>query len=93
MNSGENARKKKKTWQDDVMSMEEELMRYGAGHHVTEIYSPPRATYWAQKMRLSPGMAFDLTQNGPEDGQPWDFNVPEKAQKQTEGYRITSHYC
>ena len=32
-------------------------------------------------MRLSPGMAFDLTQNDPEDGQPWDFNVLEKAEK------------
>ena len=31
---------------------------------VTEVFSPPRVTVWADRMRLSPGLAFDLTQKG-----------------------------
>ena len=55
--------------------------RYGAGHHVTEIYSPPRVTSWAAMMRLVPGLALDLTCKVPEDGLPWGFNNPDTVAK------------
>ena len=46
---------------------------------VSEIYSPPRVT---GIMRgggvLQPGVALDLTTTDPHDGQPWDFDRPEK---------------
>ena len=74
-------RKGEKRWTDGQDRMEEELMRHGASHHVTEIYSPPRVTVWVDRMRLAPGLAFDLTQKDPEDGKPWDFNDPTKAAK------------
>ena len=73
--------KNERKWTDGQDRMEEELTRYGASHHVTEIYSPPRVTVWADRMRLAPGLAFDLTQMDPEDGKPWDFNDPGKAAK------------
>ena len=72
---------RERNWEDGVHRMDEELMKYGAGHHVSEIYSPPRVTKWAERMRLAPGMAFDLTQVDPEDGLPWDFNDGIKARK------------
>ena len=61
--------------------MDEELSRYGASHHVTELYALPRVAVWADGMRLAPGLAFDLTQKDPDDGKPWDFNDPNKASK------------
>ena len=48
---------------------------------VHEAYSPPRVTDVATAMGLIPGMALDLTTNDPDDGLPWDFNDPEKADK------------
>ena len=70
---------KRRRWSDGQDRMNEELSRYGAGHHVTEIYLPPRVAVWADRMRLAPGLAFDLTQKDPNDGKPWDFNDPNKA--------------
>ena len=61
--------------------MQKTLADYGTGHHVTEVYSPPRVTTWASRMKLTPGLAFDLTGLDPEDGRPWDFNDPNKAAK------------
>ena len=81
MGKGRDTGKRRRKWSDGVDRMEDELRMYGAGHHVTEIYSPPRVTVWADKMRLAPGLAFDLTQSDPEDGKPWDFNDPRKAAK------------
>ena len=36
---------------------------------------------WADRLRLAPGLAFDLTQKDPDDGKPWGFNDPNKASK------------
>ena len=54
-------------WVVGVSRIEEELMNYGAVHHVTEIYAPPRVTTLAEITRMVPGMAFDFTQMDPED--------------------------
>ena len=35
----------------------------------------------AQRMRMIPGLALDLTVNDPEDDKPWDFNDEEKRNK------------
>ena len=44
---------------------------------VSEIYSRPRITAYAASLGLSPGFALDLAVIDPDDGQPWDFDVPE----------------
>ena len=49
--------------------------------HVSEIYSPPRVTTVAQKMRLIPGLALDLTVNDPADDKPWDFNDEDEVEE------------
>ena len=61
--------------------MHRQLEMYGAGSHDTEVYSPPRVTAWAERMRMVPGLALDLTCVDPDDGKPWDFNDPDKADK------------
>ena len=71
-------------WDDDVHRMEDALMSHGGGHRVTEIYSPPRVTHWAQRMRLVPGIVFDMAHMDKEDGKPWDFNNPDKAKRAKE---------
>ena len=51
---------------------------------VSEIYSPPRVTRMASllpSLKLLPGYAFDITQNDPDDGMPWDFDIAEKRAK------------
>ena len=51
---------------------------------VTEIYSPPRVTRMASlmpSMKLLPGYAFDISQDDPNDGEPWDFNDSSKREK------------
>ena len=51
-----------------------QLITYG--HHVSEVYSPPRVTDIAQHMGLVPGFALDLTI--PDKwGRKWDFSKPE----------------
>ena len=70
-----------RTWDDGVKKMEHQLRENGIESHITEIYSPPRVTTWAEAMGLIPGMALDLTANDPDDGLPWDFNDPDKADK------------
>ena len=51
------------------------------GHHVSEVYSPPRINVTAAKIGLVPGMSLDLTQLDPHDGLPWDFTKAEKKDK------------
>ena len=51
------------------------------GSHVSEIFSPPRVTALANKFKLTPGFALDLSQDDPEDGKPWDFNNSAKRAK------------
>ena len=46
--------------------------------HVAEVYSPPRVIALADKFKLTPGCALDLTKNDPGDGKPWDFTKPDK---------------
>ena len=51
---------------------------------VSEMYSPPRVTRMASmlpSLKLLPGYAFDITQNDPDDGMPWDFDNAEKRAK------------
>ncbi len=51
---------------------------------VSEIYSPPRVTRTLSAMprhELSPGFALDITCVDPDDGEPWDFDVPGKREK------------
>ena len=51
---------------------------------VSELYSPPRVTAMLRRMTnhgLTPGLALDLTTTDPDDGTPWDFNLPEKREK------------
>ncbi len=48
---------------------------------VAEVYSPPRITRMAKQMGLSTAWALDLTENDPDDGQPWDLSKPEKRKK------------
>ena len=51
------------------------------GHHVSEVYSPPRVTQQAGRCNLKAGWSFDLTQNDPSDNKPWDFNVQSKRER------------
>ena len=51
---------------------------------VSEIYSPPRVTRMVSslpRMGLAPGFAFDITCADPDDGEPWDFDRPDKREK------------
>ncbi len=51
---------------------------------VSEVYSPPHVTKVLSKARrhpLAPGFALDITCIDPDDGEPWDFDRPEKRQK------------
>ena len=51
---------------------------------VSEMYSPPRVTRAISSMPgcdLIPGFALDLTCLDPDDGMPWDFDVPAKRDK------------
>ena len=68
-------------WDTGVAQMEEAIRQDGINAHVTEIYSPPRVTAMAEKFRMIPGLALDLTTLDPEDGKPWDFNDPAKQVK------------
>ena len=67
-------------YQDDVFS-QKLLGSIGYFHATTvisELYSPPRVTAEIRRSKsefLTPGLAFDITVNDPDDGQPWDFNV------------------
>ena len=50
----------------------------------SEIYSPLRITAEVRRGKykhLSPEIAFDLTVNDPDDGQPWDFSRHDKREK------------
>ena len=49
--------------------------------HVAEVYSPPRVTRLAPRLGLNPGFAFDLSENDPEDGRPWDFTQSAKRER------------
>ena len=46
----EGTRRNRMRWDDGQRAMQEQLDRYGAGHNVTEIYSPPRVTRWASRV-------------------------------------------
>ena len=49
-------------------------------NHVSEIYSPPRVTALAKQYGLKEGFALDLSVCD-EDGNPWDFDVPEMRER------------
>ena len=52
---------------------------------LTEIYSPPRVTNEIKEMRhkyVAPVLGLDLTVIDPFDGQPWDFDRPEKRKRE-----------
>ena len=51
---------------------------------MSEVYSPPRITaeVWRGKYKhLCPGIAFDLTVNDPDDGQPLGFSRHDKREQ------------
>ena len=50
---------------------------------MSEIYSPPRITaeVWRGKYKHLSRIAFDLTVNDPDNGQPWDFSRHDKREK------------
>ena len=51
---------------------------------VSEVYSPPRVTKVLSGMKghpLVPGFALDITCVDPDDGEPWDFDRPDKRNK------------
>ena len=51
---------------------------------VSEVYSPPRVTAELKRQRhkhLVAGLALDVTMVDPDDGMPWDFNLPSKRAK------------
>ena len=50
-------------------------------YDVAEVYSPPRITEMARRMGLKDGWALDLTVVDPDDGQPWNFENPDKCKK------------
>ena len=57
---------------------------------VSEVFSPPRVTKYLSKYPsryLIPGFALDLTTIDETDGQPWDFDLPEKRQRAIERVR------
>ena len=47
-------------------------------HMASQIHSPPRITEMIKMLKMSPGMALDLSVNDPDDGKPWDFTDPRK---------------
>ena len=53
----------------------------GIESHIIEIYSPPRVTTMAERFKLIPGLALDLTTIDPDDGMPWNFDDPSKRAK------------
>ena len=56
-------------------------------NNVSEIYSRPRVTAYATSLGLSPVFALDLAVVDPDDGKPWDFDVPAKCNKALERIR------
>ena len=63
---------------------------------VSEIYSPPRITKELHVMKskhFSPGLALDFTVIDPLDGQPWDFDKPEKRARTLDLYAGRSRIC
>ena len=56
-------------------------MKQAFGSDCGEVYSPPRITKMASEMGLHPAWALDLTVVDPDDGIPWDFNVPAKRRR------------
>ena len=52
-----------------------------SGCHVAEVYSPVRVAGVASDFGLEPGWSLDLTEVDPDDGEPYDFSVPEKRKK------------
>ena len=58
--------------EEEEMIVKNGLSNYcpGIETHATEIYSPPRVTTMAERFRLMPGLALDLTTLDPDDQLP-----------------------
>ena len=69
-----------KSWNDDAKKMNKALTEEGFSRSIIEAYSPKRVTGMGELMGLLPGMSLDLTQLD-VDGQPWNFNCPEKRRE------------
>ena len=61
--------------------------------HVAEAYSPVRVTGVAESFGLDPGWALDLTENDPDDGEPYDFSIPEKREKAKKMVNRDKPFC
>ena len=57
------------------------LQSLGLEPDLVEIFNPMRFASEAARFGLTAGMAFDITQCDPDDGQPWGFDVPAKRAK------------
>ena len=83
--------------QDDVFSQKllGSIGYFQTRTTISEIYYPPRVTVEIVKSKnefLTPGLAFDITVDDPDDGQPWDFNVEAKREKAREILRKQKPY-
>ena len=65
----------------NIKRKNEGLLKQAFGSDCGEVYSPPRITKMASEMGLHPAWALDLTVVDPDDGIPWDFNVPAKRRR------------
>ena len=68
----------------DIAQLVHEVKRFGLmslSNDVSEICSRSRVTAYAQSLGLSPGSALDLSVTDPDDGRPWDFDIPAKRSK------------
>ena len=64
--------------------------RNGLHNMVSEIYSPPRINAEPRqrpRRHVLPGFSFDVTTNGPSDGQPWGFRIESKRRRAREMIR------
>ena len=56
--------------------------------HISEIYYPPRVSALSERFGMRPGFALDLTVLD-TDGEPWDFDKPEKRRRAMELLKST----
>ncbi len=81
----------KESAEADVEELCETLRQMGMlsvkKNDVSEICSRLRVTAYATSLGLSPGFALDLAVVDPDDGMPWDFDVPSKCNKALEKVR------
>ena len=82
----------KDTSEEELSGLADTLKHFGVmslSAIVSEIYSAPRVTAMCTRFGLIPGFVLDLTTIDPSDGQPWDFDKPEKRERERERAQTT----